>query len=110
MSKSQRTKGAAYEREVANRLADLLGKVVKRNIGQARDGGDDITVKKALGGNFRVECKRRSRIGNLYDWMEQCSDSCETGDTPVVVCRGDGKVSLAVVRLDDLVALIRGEC
>jgi hypothetical protein len=44
MGASQRRKGAAGENELAKILSDQLGWVVKRNIGQSRDGGDDITV------------------------------------------------------------------
>lgn len=101
MSKSQRNKGSGYEREVANLLSELLGQVVRRNIGQSRDGGDDITV-----GKFRIECKRRASIA-VYPWMEQAEAACHEGQIPVVVMRGDQKGSLLVLRLEDGVDLIR---
>ena len=103
MSKSQRTKGAAYERDIANQLTDQLGQIVRRNIGQSRDGGDDITV-----GRFRIECKRRARIAT-YEFMDQCTKSCDPDDVPVVVMRGDGRDSLVVMRFDDWIKLAREE-
>lgn len=76
MSRSQRKKGASFERTFANYLAERLGRVVKRNIGQARDGGDDITV-----GPFRIGCKARARIASLA-WLEQAQKGCRHGDKP----------------------------
>jgi hypothetical protein len=97
MGASQRRKGASFEREVAH----VLG--AKRNIGQARDGGDDITV-----GPFRVECKRRHTVGPMAGWMAQCVASCKRdGDIPVVIARGDGGEAYAIVRLTDFVPLMR---
>lgn len=104
MGKMQRNKGAGYEREVCALLSDILGREVKRNIGQARDGGDDITV-----GPFRVECKRRAKVGNLYEWMAQVEAASKPGDIPVVICRGDGKKSLAVLDAVHLARLMGGE-
>lgn len=66
MSKSQRTKGAAGERELCNILHDRLGVDVHRNLSQTRDGGTDIAM-----GPFRIEVKRRARIAGVYDWLDQ---------------------------------------
>jgi hypothetical protein len=42
--------------------------------------------------------------------MDQAKTSvCLTGQTPVVVCRGDGKESLAIFRLDDAIKLMQNE-
>ena len=91
MGKKSRTKGAAYEREIANAIG------ARRNIGQARDGGDDITHE-----GYRIECKRRARLGPMVDWMAQAVASCkDESETPVVVCRGDGGDSLVILRFGD---------
>lgn len=92
MGLKSRRKGAAYEREIANAIG------AKRNIGQARDGGDDITHE-----GYRIECKRRARLGPMEGWMQQAVASCKDGDTPVVVCRGDGGESLVILRFTDWV-------
>lgn len=71
MSKWQRTKGAAGEREFFARLSTLLGLVdpLKRTLGQARDGGHDGDC-----GPLRIEVKRRNKIACLR-WMDQCRAS-----------------------------------
>ena len=56
MSKSQRTKGAAFERECVI-LLNEHGADAERNLSQARDGGYDID---SLFGAF--ECKKRAAI------------------------------------------------
>jgi hypothetical protein len=55
-----------------------------------------------------IECKRRRKIA-LYEWMEQAIVSANGNQIPVVVCRGDGKESLAVFRLDDAILLMQNE-
>jgi hypothetical protein len=103
VSKSQRTKGAAGERELCRILSDELGKEVRRNLAQTREGGCDIRV-----GRHNIEVKRRARIGNLYDWMAQAASSCEgTEQQPVVICRADGKKWLAVMPLQDWINFAR---
>jgi hypothetical protein len=103
MSKSQRQKGAAGERELAGILTEQLGWVVRRRLGQARDGGDDIQT-----GKFRWECKRRAKL-SVYEFMDQITAACGPGDVPVVAMRGDGKGWLVMMKLEDAMPLIRGE-
>jgi hypothetical protein len=96
MGKMQRQKGAAFERDIAK----VLG--AKRNIGQARDGGDDITV-----GQWRVECKRRASVGPMAQWMAQCVAACDReGDIPIVIARGDGGEAYVITRLTDFIPLM----
>lgn len=117
MSKSQRNKGAGGERELCGILSDALGQVVKRKLGQARDSGHDIDLPP-----FRIEVKRRRRIGNLYDWMRQADggnvvEATFTTDkttikrsfAPVVALRGDDEDWLVVMTLDDWIKLAREE-
>ena len=56
MSASQRTKGAAFEREIVN-LMNEYGADAERNLSQTRDGGYDID---SLWGAF--ECKKRAAL------------------------------------------------
>ena len=103
MGKAQRTKGAAGERELCHILSNELGAAVRRNLSQSRDGGCDIAV-----GGYRVEVKRRAKLGNLYEWMNQAEASCAGSSAkPVVVCRADGKGWLAVLPLGDWLRLAR---
>lgn len=87
-------------------LRDALGVDVHRNLSQTRDGGTDIAM-----GCFRIEVKRRRRIGNLYDWMAQSEASCtEPGQIPVVLSRADGKKQwLATLNFEDFCRLAGNE-
>ena len=103
MSKMQRTKGAAGERELAEILTATLGVKINRKLGQARDGGDDIQT-----GPYRWEVKRRARL-SVYDFMEQIEAACGPTDTPVVAMRADHKGWLVMMRLEDILPLLQGE-
>ncbi len=103
MSRSQRDKGATFEREVAGILSEHLGRVVKRNLAQARDSGDDITL-----GKFRIECKRRRSI-SVYPWIDQALESCSSGEVPMVIARGDGYSPVVVMLLEDFLPMLSGE-
>ena len=104
MGKSQRTKGAAGEREVCHLIQDVLGVEAKRNLSQTREGGCDIAV-----GQYHVEVKRRARIGQIYDWMEQAEASCSGTERSVVFCRADGKKWLVVMTAEEALKLIGNE-
>ena len=103
MSKSQRVKGATFEREVCALIADHLGITVKRNLAQTRGGateGSDITL-----GRFSIECKRRARI-SVYEWLDQAQRDAGT-KTPIVVARADGRRSIAILDFEALLPLLR---
>ena len=104
MGKSQRTKGAAGEREVCHLIQDTLGFDAKRNLLQTREGGCDIAV-----GPFHIEVKRRAKIGGIYDWMEQAEASCMSGEHPMVFCRADGKKWLVVMTAEEALRLLGNE-
>lgn len=102
MSKSQRAKGAAAEREIAALMTDHFGQIVKRKLGAARDGGDDIEV-----GPFSIEVKRRAKIA-VTAFMEQAWENC--GDkTPVVMMREDGGQWLVMFPAEAAFKLMRNE-
>lgn len=104
MSKAQRNKGAAGEREICDMIFENLGIEVHRNLQQTRDGGADIKLKP-----FSIEVKRRAAIGNIYDWMSQATAGCDTTERPIVVCRADRKEWLAILPIEELFRLIREE-
>lgn len=112
MGKSQRTKGAVGEREVADIFSNALGRKFARNIGQARDGGNDLDI-----GPLCVEIKRRKTLGTIYSWLQQCIVSVPAflqknkreHAYPVVVAREDNGEWLVVLRLTDFLALTRDE-
>lgn len=128
MSKSQRTKGAVFEREVCDIFTSALNPPApfQRNIGQSRDGGNDIDI-----GPLIVECKRRATLGTVYAWLQQATDAATvrpdprsatqfapyrrtladgTPMVPVVVARQDGDTApIVILRLNDFLALTRDE-
>ena len=96
-----RNKGAQGERELAGILADELGVEIKRKLGQARDGGDDIQVD-----HYRLEVKRREAL-RMDDWCEQIEAAAGPGEWPVVVYRRNGQPWRAVVPLALLIKAMR---
>ena len=98
-----RNKGAAGEREFAALLSDQLGQVVKRKLGQARDGGDDIQV-----GRFRIEVKRRERL-QVVEWCEQVEACADAAEVPVLAFRRNGEPWRVVLRLDDFIPMLRDQ-
>jgi hypothetical protein len=102
MGASQRRKGAVAERELAALLTDALGTTVKRKLGAARDGGDDITI-----GRYRIEAKNHARLA-VPEWLRQAEASCtEPGDVPIVAFRQPGGRWYVVTALEDWVRLMR---
>lgn len=102
MAKKSRDKGTVFEREVANELTDKLGFEVRRNSAMYSDT-PDIKV-----GKWIVECKRRAKIGLIYEAMEQAKGYChEPNATPMVIVRADGKKALAIIELETAIETIR---
>ena len=99
--RGKRNKGAAGERELAGILKDHLGFEVKRNLGQARDGADDITIQK-----FRIEVKRQERL-QVDRWSEQVESCSKVGEIPVLAYRRNGQPWRVCLRLDDFIPLLR---
>ena len=99
--RGKRNKGAAGERELAGILKDQLGFEVKRNLGQARDGADDITIQK-----FRIEVKRQERL-QVDRWSEQVESCSKAGEVPVLMYRRNGQPWRVCLRLDDFIPLLR---
>ena len=109
MGKMQRAKGARIEREIAAYLSEELGVAVKRQLGQARDGGDDLRINDRAGWpSYSIECKARRSFA-VSAFLRQCEKANEnTNIVPIVVMREDGDTRpMALLRLEDLVHLIR---
>lgn len=112
MSASQRNKGASFERVVRDHFGDALGREFQRNIGQSRDGANDLDI-----GPLCVEVKIRKTLGTIYGWLQQSIASLPTFERkngfpgiPIVVARQDGDVApLVIIRLSDFLKLTRDE-
>lgn len=104
MGKTQRVKGAAYEREVCAAFRDAWQVDAQRRLGQARDGGSDIEI-----GRFVIECKRRKSLTTLRTWYEQARRVSATRTdpaVPMVVCREDHGDSYVVLSLADFLTIV----
>jgi len=99
--RASRNKGATAERELAAMLSDELGFPIKRKLGQAREGGDDIQVQ-----NYRLEVKRREKLA-IDAWCKQVEDVAGPGEWPVVVFRRSGQKWRAVVPIELLIKAMR---
>lgn len=109
MGKMQREKGARVEREIAAYLSEELGVAVKRQLGQARDGGDDLRITNRTGFEmYSLEVKARRSFG-VSKFLRQCEAANEGKNiVPIAVLREDGDTRpMALLRLEDLVHLIR---
>ncbi len=107
MGKSQRTKGAAGERELANLLSEQLGQVVERELSQTRDGGCDMVVESSAG-LVHVECKRvERRSPDIYNWLGQCEASCTNGELAAVAWRPNRRSWTVTMDLADWCTLVR---
>lgn len=109
MSKSQRTKGAAYERELTTEANETLGHLdgfnCSRRLNQSRDAGHDFDLLC-----FNVEAKRRARSLPAEKWLAQAEASCVSmyaRKMPLVVTRGDNGKSLAVFKWSHLLKILR---
>lgn len=108
MGARSRRKGAAYERELANRWRDSgLWPEARRGVGQARSGGE---VPDVDGTPFWIEAKCQARP-NVYAALEQAEEATD-GRTPIVVaCRREkgapGRAATVVVmRMEAFEALV----
>tara|TARA_R110000822_G_scaffold33633_11_gene95740 strand:- start:773 stop:1183 length:411 start_codon:yes stop_codon:yes gene_type:complete len=99
--KTSRNKGAGAERELAATLTEELGFCVKRKLGQARDGGDDIQI-----GKYRIEVKRREKLA-IMDWCSQVEACTTPSEVPLVAFRQNGQPWRVVIKLEHLIPLLR---
>ena len=85
-------------------LSQAFGRKVQRALGQERDKGTDILSVSP----YRIEVKRRKRIANLYDWLDQARGWTPEGTvaTPVVALRGDDRTWLVVMTMADWLATV----
>lgn len=82
MGKSERTKGANAERELAKLLSAELGIDVFRNLNQTREGGYDL---KGL--NISLEVKRQEKEDLQGWWNQTVKQAKGSGKIPVLAYR-----------------------
>lgn len=100
MGKMQRTKGASFERLMANRLQHVYPDA-RRGIGQARSAKEVPDVDKTP---FWVECKH-GKCPNLWRAIEQAQEATD-GRPPLVIARRNGGKELAVLEVDAFIQIL----
>jgi hypothetical protein len=97
MSKLSRTKGAAFEREIARRFTARFSRPVRRRLGQEREGGHDLIGMEP----WIFECKRRRRLATLEGWLDQASAAAteENVSRYAVIARSDQHPPMAILPL-----------
>lgn len=89
MSAMSRTKGAAFERTVANLLTEATGSRWRRRVRQ-HDADSDVVADDPAMAHLVVECKHADRLC-LPDWWRQAQAQCQRpGQIPVLVYRQTG--------------------
>jgi hypothetical protein len=96
----QRTKGAGYERLMANRFKGIYPGA-RRGIGQARSAKE---VPDVEGTPYWVEAKHQ-KCPNLWAALAQADDARDNRK-PLVVARRNGGVEVAVMKLEDMLDLL----
>ncbi len=99
---NSRAKGKAGELELAIFLRDHGFTDARR--GQQFKGGADSPDVVGIPG-VHLECKRVER-GQLYDWLDQARRDAAEGCIPVVAHRRNRREWVAILPLDDFIALI----
>lgn len=83
MSASQRRKGAKAELEFLRLLGDELGKSLKRNLTQTREGGADCLCVKG----WAIEVKRCESLSRPKWWRQACKQADAHGVEPMMAYR-----------------------
>ena len=105
MGRLSRTKGAAYERQIATRMREIYP-AAKRGLGQARAGHE---VDDVEGTPWWVQTKH-TKVLNLLAALSQAkrdADAAKDSRPPLVIGRRDRERDVACMYLDDLIALLK---
>ena len=102
MGKMSKNKGKVGERELASELRRLFGVNARRGQ-QFHGGGDSPDVVVDL--PIHAEVKRCEKL-SLYKAMKQAIGDAGEGKVPVVFHRQNREDWLAIIRLNDLPALV----
>lgn len=103
MGKMSKRKGAAGEREAAEKLNEVLGTRFHR--GRQYHGGPDSPDLAGDLPGLHVEVKRCERL-SLYKALAQARQDASVTQVPAVMHRMNGKPWVIVVQVEDLIRLL----
>lgn len=93
--RARREKGARGEREFAAELSKHLGVTCHRELGAARDGGQDLCVE-----GWAIEVKRQEILQLPVWWAQACSQALERNLLPALAYRMSRHPWRVIVPLD----------
>lgn len=103
MSRMQRDKGARGENEVCQMLHGAGWPHAHRNFASGAAGGSDIARGPQ---GVCIEVKRTERLRLRETWAQAAEDASKRHDLPVVAHRWNGGPWLAILPLEELLALL----
>lgn len=95
MSATQRNKGAAYERKVANLLTEATGTTWRRRV-RNQAGDSDVVADEPAFARVSVECKHANTLC-LPAWWRQAQDQAGAEGVPMLIYRQTGARGESVV-------------
>lgn len=106
-----RAKGAAFEREISQKIFEQLGIKVQRDLDQYRMKGRGDLI--GLDG-WCIECKRyaNTKANDLHKdawWGQTCAAASLTGDQPVLIFKYDRQPIRCVVYLSAINGAFSGK-
>jgi hypothetical protein len=99
MGKMQRTKGAAYERAIVNRLKAAGFPDAYRQLEFQASQAVGVDVRA---GNLKIQCKRYAK----YAPIAKINEIVEAGGIHVLVTKGDRVPDMVALSLDDFLAIL----
>ena len=91
MGKSQKRKGADFERKIAELFqTERVGL-------RGKPDGDDADV---VHDEFYIQCKKYNRIA-VYKWLKKTMDECPEGKMPIVIAQEDRGEIFVMMLLED---------
>lgn len=107
---SCKAKGRALQQLVRDKVLEAFPTLTDLDVRSTPMGsnGQDLMLSTAAKALFPygVECKNVEGFAKVYNSFKQAEDNLLPGDTPLLVIKSNRKSPLAIMRLDDFMALI----
>lgn len=109
-TRSAKNKGKLLQNDVRDRILETFSSLHKDDVKSTTmgEGGEDVQLSPAARALFpySVECKSHKKFA-IYSVMDQATENCPTGATPLVVIKANYRYPLAVVSLTEFFDLQR---
>ena len=102
IGRSSRQRGQSAERDVCALLNDALGTHLKRNLGQERDSGADITFAR-----YGIQVKYVKSLNISKAWEQACIDAEKGELEPLVFHRKPGEHWKVTMDANEFIRLLR---